>query len=60
MLDLILEYIANNPEQIAGLITITGGSVLASIITAITKTRSSLWYKAFEAVALNVFRAKDK
>jgi hypothetical protein len=56
----ILEFVINNPETVSILLTALGGSSLAGLITAFTKTRQTLWYKALEVVALNIFKAKDK
>lgn len=60
LLGSLYDAIMGNPEVVAMILSVTGTSWVASIITVFTKTRKSKWYKIIEILALVWGKAKEK
>lgn len=64
-MDNIIEFVTNNQQTfidiaIFGFNCLTGTVFGASVITAITKTKDSKWYKAIELAAILTKKAKEE
>jgi hypothetical protein len=62
IIEMLISYILANPEMVAGMLTVAFpalGVFVASVISAVTKTRDNKFYNFIKIVALQIGRAND-